>query len=188
MACSMKTSIAGTRLATPAKLQTRTRAATPVAASLRQDVARVAKGAGLGLASLGLALAANAANVKLGAEGGGLAFDPSTVTIKAGESVTWTNNVGFPHNVVFDEDDIPVSEYRRPVETSSLGRSLTRDFSADLISSPLQEGVDANSLSHEDYLNSPGQKVSSKFSKPGTYGYYCEPHQGAGMVGKVVVQ
>ncbi|KAL0023389.1 hypothetical protein WJX79_002215 [Trebouxia sp. C0005] len=128
----MKTSIAGTRLATPAKLQTRTRAATPVAASLRQDVARVAKG-------------------------GGLAFDPSTVTIKAGESVTWTNNVGFPHNVVFDEDDIP-------------------------------EGVDANSLSHEDYLNSPGQKVSSKFSKPGTYGYYCEPHQGAGMVGKVVVQ
>ena len=99
------------------------------AASLRQDVARVAKGAGLGLASLGLALAANAANVKLGAEGGGLAFDPSTVTIKAGESVTWTNNVGFPHNVVFDEDDIPVSEYRRPVETSPLGRSLTRDLS-----------------------------------------------------------
>ncbi|DBA75771.1 hypothetical protein WJX77_001617 [Trebouxia sp. C0004] len=157
MACSMKTSIAGTRLATPAKLQTRARAATPAAASLRQDVARVAKGAGLGFASLGLALAANAANVKLGAEGGGLAFDPSSVTIKAGESVTWTNNVGFPHNVVFDEDDVP-------------------------------EGVDAGSLSHEDYLNSPGQKVSSKFSKPGTYGYYCEPHQGAGMVGKVVVQ
>lgn len=104
----MKTSVAGTRLAAPAKLQTRTRAVAPVAASLRQDIARVAKGAGVGIASLGLALAANAANVKLGAEGGGLAFDPSTVTIKAGESVTWVNNVGFPHNVVFDEDDVPV--------------------------------------------------------------------------------
>lgn len=104
----MKTSLAGTRLAAPAKLQTRTRAVAPVAASLRQDIARVAKGAGVGIASLGLALAANAANVKLGAEGGGLAFDPSTVTIKAGESVTWVNNVGFPHNVVFDEDDVPV--------------------------------------------------------------------------------
>ena len=104
----MKTSVAGTRLAAPAKLQTRTRAVAPVAASLRQDIARVAKGAGVGIASLGLVLAANAANVKLGAEGGGLAFDPSTVTIKAGESVTWVNNVGFPHNVVFDEDDVPV--------------------------------------------------------------------------------
>jgi plastocyanin len=46
--------------------------------------------------------------VKLGADGGALVFEPSTVTIKAGESVTWTNNVGFPHNVVFDEDAIPV--------------------------------------------------------------------------------
>ena len=38
-------------------------------------------------------------------------FDPATVTIKAGETVTWTNNVGFPHNVVFDEDSIPVRFY-----------------------------------------------------------------------------
>lgn len=111
MALSMKTSIAGTRLAAPTKLQTRTRATAPVSASLRQDVARVAKGAGISIAALGLALSANAANVKLGADGGGLAFDPATVTIKAGESVTWTNNVGFPHNVVFDEDEIPVSSY-----------------------------------------------------------------------------
>ena len=62
----------------------------------------------MGIATLGLALSANAANVKLGADGGALVFDPATVTIKAGETVTWTNNVGFPHNVVFDEDSIPV--------------------------------------------------------------------------------
>ena len=36
------------------------------------------------------------------------AFDPPTITIKAGESVTWVNNAGFPHNVMFDEDDVPV--------------------------------------------------------------------------------
>jgi len=153
----MKASVAGTRLAAPARMQTRTRVTAPVAATLRQEVARVAKGTGLGLAALGLALSAQAAQVKAGKDGGGLEFDPSTVTIKAGESVTWVNNVGFPHNVVFDEDDIP-------------------------------EGADVNSLSHEDYLNAPGQKVTSKFSKPGSYGYYCEPHQGAGMTGKVVVQ
>lgn len=133
MACSMKTCVAGTRLAAPAKIQqSRARVATPVAASLRQEVARVAKGAGVGLASLGLALAANAANVKLGADGGGLVFDPSSVTIKAGESVTWTNNVGFPHNVVFDEDDIPVSysksqsSYRPVPSCASCLRSVDR--------------------------------------------------------------
>ena len=105
----MKASVAGTRLAAPARMQTRTRVTAPVAATLRQEVARVAKGTGLGLAALGLALSAQAAQVKAGKDGGGLEFDPSTVTIKAGESVTWVNNVGFPHNVVFDEDDVPVS-------------------------------------------------------------------------------
>ena len=109
MAFAMTSSIAGTRLATPSRVQSRQARAVAPAASLRQDAARVAKGAGISIATLGLALSAHAANVKLGADGGGLAFDPATVTIKAGESVTWTNNVGFPHNVVFDEDEIPVS-------------------------------------------------------------------------------
>ena len=63
----------------------------------------------MGIATLGLALSANAANVKLGAAGGALVFEPAEVTIKSGETVTWTNNIGFPHNVVFDEDNIPVS-------------------------------------------------------------------------------
>jgi len=157
MALSMRAStVMGTKVATPQKA-VRARTAAPVAAALRQDVARFAKAAGAGAVSLALALSANAATVKLGANGGALVFDPATVTIKAGETVEWVNNVGFPHNVVFDEDEIP-------------------------------SGANADSLSHEDYLNAPGQKVSSKFTTPGTYGYYCEPHQGAGMVGKVVVQ
>lgn len=36
-------------------------------------------------------------------------FEPSSVTIKAGETVDFVNNAGFPHNVVFDEDAVPVS-------------------------------------------------------------------------------
>jgi plastocyanin len=51
-----------------------------------------------------------------------------------------------------------------------------------------QEGVNADALSHEDYLNAPGEKWSQKFTTAGEYGYYCEPHQGAGMAGKVIVQ
>ena len=48
-------------------------------------------------------------------------------------------------------------------------------------------GVDADKISHEDYLNGPGEKVTNKFDVAGTYGYYCEPHQGAGMQGKIIV-
>merc|ERR550537_97098 len=100
--------------------------------------------------------AANAV-VKLGSDSGGLVFVPDSVTIKSGESITFTNNAGFPHNIVFDEDNVP-------------------------------DGVNAESLSREDYLNAPGETYSVKFDKAGTYGYYCEPHRGAGMQGKIVVQ
>jgi plastocyanin len=100
--------------------------------------------------------AANAV-VKLGSDSGGLVFVPDTVTVKSGEAVTFTNNAGFPHNIVFDEDNVP-------------------------------DGVNAESLSREDYLNAPGETYEVKFDKAGTYGYYCEPHRGAGMQGKIVVQ
>ena len=48
--------------------------------------------------------------------------------------------------------------------------------------------MNVESLNHEDYLNAPGESVSSKFTTAGEYSYYCEPHQGAGMAGKVIVQ
>ena len=64
--------------------------------------------AGVGAAALLSATPALAADVKLGGDSGQLAFVPSSVTISAGESVTWTNNAGFPHNIVFDEDEVCV--------------------------------------------------------------------------------
>merc|ERR1719434_671479 len=93
---------------------------------------------------------AQTADVKLGSDSGGLVFEPATVTINKGESVTWKNNAGFPHNIMFDEDEIPA-------------------------------GANADALSNEDYLNAPGETVTRKFDVSGTYSYYCEPHQGAGM-------
>ena len=81
-----------------------------------------------------------------------LSFDEDLTT----RLVEFVNNKAFPHNVVFDEDNVPA-------------------------------GVDADKISHEDYLNGPGEKVTNKFDVAGTYGYYCEPHQGAGMQGKIIV-
>jgi plastocyanin len=97
------------------------------------------------------------ATVKLGSDSGQLVFVPDEVKIKAGESVTWVGNKGLPHNVVFDEDNVPA-------------------------------GTDLDSMNHEDNIGEEGEKVTTKFAKAGTYGYYCEPHRGAGMQGTVIVQ
>lgn len=41
--------------------------------------------------------------VKMGADNGMLAFQPSKVEISAGDTVKWENNKLAPHNVVFDK-------------------------------------------------------------------------------------
>jgi len=53
------------------------------------------------------------------------------------------------------------------------------------------EGVDesvATKLSHKGLAFAAGESFSSTFTEPGNYTYYCEPHRGAGMVGKVIVE
>jgi plastocyanin len=113
-----------------------------------------------GLVAVGLMATpaiANAADVKLGSDSGQLVFVPDEIKVKVGDSVTWTGNKGLPHNVVFDEENVP-------------------------------DGVDAEALSHADNIGEEGEKVTTKFTKAGTYGYYCEPHRGAGMNGTVIVQ
>ncbi|KAJ7957925.1 Plastocyanin [Quillaja saponaria] len=101
---------------------------------------------------------AMAVEVLLGSDDGGLAFIPSNFSVSAGEKIVFKNNAGFPHNVVFDEDEIP-------------------------------SGVDASkiSMSDEDLLNAPGETYSVTLTEKGDYSYYCAPHQGAGMVGKITV-
>ena len=56
------------------------------------------------LASLFLALPAWAVDVQMGADGN-LVFSPDEVTINAGESVHFINNMLLPHNVVVEDHD-----------------------------------------------------------------------------------
>jgi len=49
-------------------------------------------------------------------------------------------------------------------------------------------GVDADAISRESNLNGPGETYTVKLTTPGTYEYYCEPHQGAGMKGTITVK
>ncbi len=93
--------------------------------------------------------AAETVEVKMGSDSGMLKFVPETVSIKAGDTVKWSNNKMSPHNVVFENDA---------------------------------------EKSHKQLVFSPGESYETTFKEPGEYSYYCEPHRGAGMVGKVIVQ
>ena len=97
----------------------------------------------------GAAAPAATAAATLGPDAGMLAFEPATVTIKAGATVKFINNKLAPHNAVFDGHD----EY-----------------------------------SHGDLAFNPGASWEETFGEAGTFDYYCEPHRGAGMVGKVIVE
>ncbi|NJK37665.1 MAG: plastocyanin [Oscillatoriales cyanobacterium RM2_1_1] len=49
----------------------------------------------------------------------------------------------------------------------------------------------AESLSHQQLLNRPGEDFKVAFTDDmpaGTYEYYCQPHRGAGMVAKITLE
>ncbi|KAL3635006.1 hypothetical protein CASFOL_022060 [Castilleja foliolosa] len=121
------------------------------------------------LKDIGVAIAATAATailatnalaieITLGGDDGSLAFIPQNFEVAAGEKIVFKNNAGFPHNVVFDEDEVP-------------------------------SGVDVSkiSMSEEDLLNAKGETYAVTLTEKGTYSFYCSPHAGAGMTGKVTV-
>ncbi|GMI82458.1 plastocyanin 1 [Hibiscus trionum] len=125
-----------------------------IQASLKDvGVAVAATAASAVLASNALAL-----DVLLGADDGSLAFVPQEFSVSAGEKIVFKNNAGFPHNVLFDEDEVP-------------------------------SGVDVSKISmpEEELLNAKGDVYAVTLTEKGSYSFYCSPHQGAGMVGKVTV-
>ncbi|MFH7027106.1 MAG: plastocyanin [Heteroscytonema crispum UTEX LB 1556] len=106
--------------------------------------------------------AAETYTIKLGSDKGMLAFQPAKLTVKPGDTIKWVNNKVPPHNVVFDAAQ-----------------------------NPAKSAVLAKALSHKQLMMSPGQTTETTFpadAAPGTYTFYCEPHRGAGMVGKITVE
>lgn len=97
--------------------------------------------------------------IKMGADNGTLKFVPDTVTVKPGDTIKWVNNKLSPHNAVFDITKVP----------SEMAKSLSKK---DLLF--------AAGASYE--VTIPTDAAS------GEYAYYCEPHRGAGMAGKIIVQ
>ncbi|MEL7034304.1 MAG: plastocyanin [Cyanobacteria bacterium J06592_8] len=103
---------------------------------------------------------ATAANYEVTMGAGGLQFSPRKVAVKPGDTVTFKNGMLAPHNVIFNPSN-----------------------SAD--------GSLAKTLSHNklEYQASASFDVTiPEDATSGEYEFFCAPHRGAGMVGKLVVE
>ncbi len=92
---------------------------------------------------------------------GEMRFEPATLTIEAGEKVTWKNASNVTHNVV---DDASKAVYLRDVSLPSGTK-------------PFDSG----------YLL-PYQSYSRVFTTPGIYHYVCTLHEASGMKGTIIVK
>ena len=95
-------------------------------------------------------------------------FEPATITIKAGESVTWTNGSNEQHTVTADESALPEG--------------------APYFSSGDADGEKAANDDLAQELILPDGEYAHTFETPGRYAYYCILHLSDGMKGTVVVE
>jgi plastocyanin len=90
-----------------------------------------------------------------------LAFQPKRIEVSAGEKVTWKNVGKVAHTVTADK---------------------SKAANPSLVSVP------AGTMEWDSGFVAEGESISRTFRKPGTYRYICIPHEGAAMVGSVVVK
>jgi plastocyanin len=88
-------------------------------------------------------------------------YEPAKLTIKAGETVEWLNNGGVVHSVTAVPGDA----------------SNAKDVA-----------LPGGAATFDSGFMPPGSKFDYTFTVPGTYRYFCVPHEALGMVGTVVVK
>lgn len=98
-----------------------------------------------------------------------LKFYPSSITIDAGDSITWTYPAGEPHTVTFLGPKSAPPPPNDPSVPAPAGGST----------------YDGSTYTSSGFMLG-GQKYTLTFPKAGTYTYYCLIH--GGMEGTVIVQ
>lgn len=98
----------------------------------------------------------------------GRVFTPRDVTIAAGDTVTWEIDGDEAHTVTAYEEELPDgADY-----FASGGFSSEEEAKDDLAGGLIEAGG----------------TFETTFEEPGTYRYYCIPHEADGMVGTIVVE
>ena len=95
-------------------------------------------------------------------------FDPEGLTVDVGETVTWISDDDEAHTVTAYDDGLPEG-----ADYFATGDFPDEDAARDGVS----EGLLTN-----------GQSFEVTFDEPGTYRYFCIPHESDGMVGTIVVR
>jgi plastocyanin len=98
----------------------------------------------------------------------GQRFDPANITIKAGETVTWVNESDEAHTVTAYGNEIP-----EDATYFASGDAPTETEARDSLSEGLLQS---------------GDTFEVTLDRPGTYEYYCIPHESSGMKGTIVVE
>jgi plastocyanin len=94
-------------------------------------------------------------------------YEPRAVTIRVRETVTWSNESSAAHSVTAYQSSI-----RNEMDYFSSGGY----------------GSEKEARSHVGVLMTSGETFSVRFDRPGTYRYFCIPHEDQGMRGTVVVE
>jgi plastocyanin len=133
------------------------------------------------LATLGSAVLAGTAGCSaVGTFGGGtldgdvgmtaVAFEPSTLTVAPGEEVVWYNNSARAHSITAYDDGVP----------DGASYFATGGFDSENAAREAWDGLNGAIETGDTYAHT--------FEVPGTYTYFCIPHERAGMVGRIVVE
>jgi plastocyanin len=88
-------------------------------------------------------------------------FEPASVRVRAGQAVRWDNKSLIWHTVTDDP-------------------SLAKEANHAAVP-PGADAFDSGKVK-------PGQSYSRTFAVPGTYRYFCRPHENHGMVGQIEVE
>lgn len=94
-------------------------------------------------------------------------FEPDELTVSVGEKVIWANGTSESHTVTAYQDEFPSG-----AKYFANGATSEDDARADLAGQ----------------LIAPDDRFEWTFEEPGTYRYFCIPHEGQGMVGSIVVE
>jgi plastocyanin len=98
----------------------------------------------------------------------GFRYEPSTITVERGQTVTFVNDSSDIHTVTGLQESLP----------SSASYFASGDFDSERAArDDVQRG-----------FVEPGDDYSVTLEKPGTYRYVCIPHETSGMRGTIVVE
>lgn len=95
-------------------------------------------------------------------------FEPAELTITAGETVAFENDSSQSHTVTAYEDEIP-------------------DAGSYFASGGFSDEAAARADLGEGLIDA-GERFAVTFDVPGTYEYFCIPHESQGMTGTIVVE